>query len=159
MVDKDGWRLSAEPNEKLTRRDKTVWLTKSWLAKHASREMPDLQSVDNQLLPAISHARTTRVSPEDICAVLAAVMAHGCNRRHDGAATRTSLTTTKRIGDWQQPRRTAECPGELVNAIADLDTSSRWGEVRTAASAWQRFSVSRSTAPDSATSPWNFTPS
>jgi hypothetical protein len=32
---------------------------------------------------------------------------------------------------------------ELVSAIADLDTSSRWGKGRTAASDGQRFSLPR----------------
>jgi TnpA family transposase len=50
----------------------------------------------------------------------------------------------KRIGDWQlteEAQRSALA--ELVNAIADLDTSSRWGEGRTAASDGQRFSLPR----------------
>jgi TnpA family transposase len=41
----------------------------------------------------------------------------------------------KRIGDWhltEEAQRSALA--ELVSAITDLDTSSRWGEGRTAAS-------------------------
>jgi TnpA family transposase len=50
----------------------------------------------------------------------------------------------KRIGDWhltEEVQRSALA--ELVSAIADLDTSSRWGEGRTAASDGQRFSLPR----------------
>ena len=74
-------------------------------------------------------------------------MAHGCNL---GVYTMAQLTSDvtyeqlKRIGDWQlteDAQRSALA--ELVNAIADLDTSSRWGEGRTAASDGQRFSLPR----------------
>jgi TnpA family transposase len=79
--------------------------------------------------------------------VLAAVMAHGCNL---GVYTMAQLTSDvtyeqlKRIGDWhltEEAQRSALA--ELVSAIADLDTSSRWGEGRTAASDGQRFSLPR----------------
>jgi TnpA family transposase len=153
MVDKDGWRLSAEPTEKLDQegQDRLAHL-KSWLAKQMRRvKLPDLLiEVDNQLgftRNFLTPAQREESSPEDICAVLAAVMAHGCNL---GVYTMAQLTSDvtyeqlKRIGDWQlteEAQRSALA--ELVNAIADLDTSSRWGEGRTAASDGQRFSLPR----------------
>jgi TnpA family transposase len=45
------------------------------------------------------------------------------------------------FGDAEEAQRSALA--ELVSAIADLDTSSRWGEGRTAASDGQRFSLPR----------------
>jgi Tn3 transposase DDE domain len=91
----------------------------------------------------LTPAQREEPSPEDICAVLAAVMAHGCNL---GVYTMAQLTSDviseqlKRIGDWhltEEAQRSALA--ELVSAITDLDTSSRWGEGRTAASDGQRF--------------------
>ena len=153
MVDKDGWRLSAEPTGKLDHegQDRLAHL-KSWLAKQMRRvKLPDLLiEVDNQLgftRNFLTPAQREESSPEDICAVLAAVMAYGCNL---GVYTMAQLTSDvtyeqlKRIGDWQlteEAQRSALA--ELVNAIADLDNSSRWGEGRTAASDGQRFSLAR----------------
>ncbi len=63
MVDKDGWRLSAEPTEKLDQE-----------AQERRVKLPDLRiEVDNQL--GFTHnfltpAQREEPSPEDICAVL-----------------------------------------------------------------------------------------
>jgi len=85
MVDKDGWRLSTDPTEKLEqeKQDRLARL-KSWLAKQMRRvKLPDLLiEVDNQLgftRNFLTPAQREEASPENICAVLAAVMAHGCN--------------------------------------------------------------------------------
>jgi TnpA family transposase len=153
MVDKDGWRLSAEPTEKLDQegQDRLAHL-KSWLAKQMRRvKLPDLLiEVDNQLgftRNFLTPAQREEPSPEDICAVLAAVMAHGCNL---GVYTMAQLTSNvtyeqlKRIGDWhltEEAQRSALA--ELVSAITDLDTSARWGQGKTAASDGQRFSLPR----------------
>jgi TnpA family transposase len=153
VANKDGWRLSAEPTEKLDQvgQDRLAHL-KSWLAKHMRRvKLPDLLiEVDNQLgftRNFLTPAQRQEPSPADICAVLATVMAHGCNL---GVYTMAQLTSDvtyeqlKRIGDWhltEEAQRSALA--ELVSAIADLDTSSRWGEGRTAASDGQRFSLPR----------------
>jgi TnpA family transposase len=154
VVDKDGWHLSAEPTEKLDQegQDRLAHL-KSWLAKHMRRvKLPDLLiEVDNQLgftRNFLTPAQREEPSPEDICAVLAAVMAHGCNL---GVYTMAQLTSDvtyeqlKRIGDWHltEEAQQRSALAELVSAIADLDTSSRWGEGRTAASDGQRFSLPR----------------
>ena len=114
-------------------------------------KLPDLLiEVDNQLgftRNFFTLAQRQEPSPEDICAVLAAVMAHGCNL---GVYTMAQLTSDvtyeqlKRIGDWhltEEAQRSALA--ELVCAITDLDTFSRWGEGRTAASDGQRFSLPR----------------
>jgi len=127
VVDKDGWRLSAEPTEKLDQeeQDRLAHL-KSWLAKHMRHvKLPDLLiEVDNQLgftRSFLTPAQREEPSPEDICAVLAAVMAHGCNL---GVYTMAQLTSDvtydqlKRIGDWhltEEAQRSALA--ELVSAI------------------------------------------
>jgi hypothetical protein len=112
-------------------------------------KLPELLiEVDNELgftRHFLAPAQRQDVEPEDICAVLAAVVAHGCNL---GAYTMAQLTPDvtyeqlKRIADWQlteEAQRSALA--ELVGAITGLDTSSRWGEGRTAASDGQRFSL------------------
>ncbi len=48
----------------------------------------------------------------------------------------------KRIADWQLTEEAQRSTlAELVGAITGLDTSSHWGEGRTAASDGQRFSL------------------
>ena len=86
-------------------------------------------------------------SPEDVCAVLAAVMAHGCNI---GSYTMAQLIPDvtyeqlKRIGDWQLTEESQRSAlADLVNAIAGLDTALYWGEGKTSASDGQRFSLPR----------------
>jgi TnpA family transposase/predicted transcriptional regulator len=153
VVEDEGWRLSAEPTEKLDQEaQERLAHLKSWLTKNMRRtRLPDLLiEVDNELgftCNFLTPARRGESSPEDICAVLAAVMAHGCNL---GAYTMAQLTLDvsyeqlKRIGDWQlteEAQRSALAA--LVDAIAGLDTSSRWGEGRTSASDGQRFSLPR----------------
>jgi len=105
------------PPRNWTRKDKTVWAhLKSWLAKHMRRvKLPDLLiEVDNQLgftRNFLTPARCEEPSPEDICAVLASVMARG---RNLGVYTMAQLTSDvsyeqlKRIGDWhltKEPQR------------------------------------------------------
>jgi TnpA family transposase len=153
VVDEEGWHLSVDPTEKLNleAQDRLAHL-KSWLAKHMRRvKLPELLiEVDNELgftRHFLTPTQRQEPSPEEICAVLAAVMAHGCNL---GAYTMAQLTPDvtyeqlKRIGDWQlteEAQRSALA--DLVGAIAGLDTASRWGEGRTAASDGQRFSLPR----------------
>ena len=88
-------------------------------------KLPDLLiEVDNQLgftRNFFTLAQRQEPSPEDICAVLAAVMAHGCNL---GVYTMAQLTSDvsyeqlKRIADWQlteEAQRSALA--QLVSAI------------------------------------------
>jgi len=117
VVDKDGWRLSTDPTEKLDQEEQDrLARLKSWLAKQMRRvKLPDLLiEVDNQLgftRNFLTPARCEEPSPEDICAVLASVMARG---RNLGVYTMAQLTSDvsyeqlKRIGDWhltEEPQR------------------------------------------------------
>jgi TnpA family transposase len=153
VIDEQGWRLTAEAGEKLDETAQTkLTELKSWLAKTMRRiRLPDLLiEVDNALgftrhfLPPTQRQDP---SPENVCAVLAAVMAHGCNI---GSFTMAQLVPDvtyeqlKRVGDWQLTEE-AQRSGlaELVDAIAGLDTSLRWGEGKTSASDGQRFALPR----------------
>jgi hypothetical protein len=151
VMDEQGWHLSVDSSEKPNQeaQDRLTNL-KSWLARNMRRvKLPELLiEVDNELgftRHFLTPAQRQEPSPEDICSVLAAVMAHGCNL---GAYTMAQLTPDvtyeqlKRIADWQlteEAQRSALAV--LVDAITALDTSSRWGEGRTAASDGQRFSL------------------
>jgi hypothetical protein len=146
---------------------------KSWLAKHMRRvKLPDLLiEVDNRLgftRNFLTPAQREEPSPEDICALLAAVMAHGCNL---GVYTMAQLTSNvtyeqlKRIGDWhltEESQRSALA--DLVSAITTSTpphdgAKARPPQATGSASRCHAGSSSRPTAPDSATSPWSFTPS
>ena len=153
VADEKGWHLSADATEKLdpaaTARLTTL---EDWLSKNMRRiRLPELLiEVDNDL--GFTHhfltpAQRQEHAPEDVCAVLAAVMAHGCNI---GPYTMAQLIPDvtyeqlKRIGDWQlteEAQRTALAA--LANAIAGLDTTLHWGEGKTSASDGQRFSLPR----------------
>jgi hypothetical protein len=153
VIDEQGWHLSADSSEKLDQgaQDRLNKL-KSWLAQNMRHvKLPELLiEIDNELgftRHFLTPTRRQEPSPQDICAVLAAVMAHGCNL---GAYTMAQLTPDvsyeqlKRIADWQLTEEAQRAAlAQLVGAISGLDTSSHWGEGRTAASNGQRFSMPR----------------
>ena len=152
-VDEEGWQLAVDAGEVLDEATQTKLATlKTFLGKTMRRiKLPDLLiEVDNDLgftQHFLTPMQRQEASPEDVCALLAAVMAHGCNI---GTYTMAQLIPEvtyeqlKRIGDWQlteEAQRSALA--ELVNAIAGLDTSLRWGEGKTSASDGQRFALPR----------------
>ena len=85
VVDESGWHLSADATEKLDQDAAARWAPlKSWLSKTMRRiRLPDLLiEVDNDLdftRHFMTPAQRQEPSPEDVCGLLAAVMAHGCN--------------------------------------------------------------------------------
>ena len=153
VADENGWHLSADATEKLDEATEArLKQLKSWLAKSLRRiRLPELLiEVDNELgftHHFMAHPQRQDSSPEDVCAVLAAVMAHGCNI---GSYTMAQLIPDvtyeqlKRIGDWQLTEESQRrALADLVNAIAGLDTALYWGEGKTSASDGQRFSLPR----------------
>ena len=80
---------------------------------------------------------------DEIAAIIAAVMAHGCNVGPDTMAQLTQEVTyrqIKRITDWQLTEETQRSAlAIVVNAIANLDMTKTWGEGKTSASDGQRF--------------------
>ncbi len=110
-------------------------------------KLPELLiEVDNELhftqdfMPFASRA-TRPVS--DICSVLIAIIANGCNvgsytlsRMVQGVSYRQ----IQRITDWQLTEDNQRSAlASVVNAIANLDTSQIWGQGKTSASDGQRF--------------------
>lgn len=154
VIDEKGWKLSSKTygNPESDSNGQLEHL-KSWLSTNMRRIMlPDLLiEVDNEL--SFTRHFTTAgksesvPSPEEICLVLAGIMAHGCNI---GPYTMAQLTRgvsyrqLKRVSDWQlTPEAQRAALAELVGAIANLDTSLHWGEGKTSASDGQRFSLPR----------------
>jgi TnpA family transposase len=152
-VDKNGWHFAADPSEKLDpASQRQLDELKDWLGQHMRWiKLPDLLiEVDNELsftrhfmTPAQQQTRLT----DDICTVLAAVMAHGCNI---GLYTMAQLVSgivykqLKRVSDWQMTEETQRAAlVELVSAISDLETSLNWGAGKTSASDGQRFALPR----------------
>ena len=113
--------------------------------------LPDLLiEVDNDLgftRHFMPPSRQPDPAPDEICVILAAVMAHGCNIGPHTMAQLTADVTyeqLKRVGDWQLTRDTQRAAlGVVVKAIAGLDTALYWGEGKTSASDGQRYSLQR----------------
>ena len=150
-VDEDGWHLSTDTTEKLDHEAQArLERLKDWLTVHMRTvRLPDLLiEVDNDLrftdhfLPP---AQRSGRKPEQVCLLLAAVLAHGCNI---GLHTMAQLIQgisykqLKRISDWQMTEEMQRAAlAALVQAISRLDTALHWGEGRTSASDGQRFSM------------------
>lgn len=84
---------------------------------------------------------------DHVCAVLATIMAHGCNigpytmSRLAGDITYRQI---KRITDWQLTEEAQrQALADIVNAISRLDVTQAWGEGKTSSSDGQRFSLKR----------------
>ncbi len=152
-IEEDGWHFTSDSaehpgSEYRTRLD----ALKSWLSENMRLvKLPELLiEVDNELritrnfIPA-----NNQESPkaDDICAVLATVMAHGCNI---GLYTMAQLikgisySRIKNISDWmltEEAQRRALA--QVVNAISQLDITQAWGKGRTSSSDGQRFAMKR----------------
>lgn len=152
-VDEDGWHLSVDAAEKLNEEQQThLDRLKSWLGEQMRIvRLPEvLIEVDNDLrftnhfLPP---AQRSGRDPEEVCLLLAAVLAHGCNIGVDTMAKLTpgfSYKQLKRVSEWQLTEESHRAAlAALVNAISRLDSTVHWGEGRTSASDGQRFSMPR----------------
>jgi len=114
---------------------------RGWLKKHQRNiKLPQLLiEVDNELhftrhfLPPVYHCKNRPV--DEICAIIAAVMANGCNIGPETMAKLTPGVTyqqIKRITDWQLTQETQRSAlAVVVNAIANLSITQNWGEGKT----------------------------
>jgi TnpA family transposase len=152
-VEANGWKLSADPTEKLNQQDEdNLKQLKSWLKKQMrTRRLPELLiEVDNELnytqhfMPAVSKGMR---SVSDVCAVLTAIIANGCNvgpYNMSRMVRGVSYSQIQRITDWQLTEENQRSAlASIVNAIANLDTSQIWGQGKTSASDGQRFAFRR----------------
>jgi len=152
-VNEQGWQLSVDPGEKLDEAaGKRLEGLKAWLASQMREiKLPELLiEVDNDLhftqpfwLPAQPDLRQA----EQVCAILATLMAHGCNI---GPYTMARLTEgityrqIKQVTDWQLSEEALrQALAQLVNAISHLAVAQTWGKGKTSSSDGQRFRFRR----------------
>jgi TnpA family transposase len=148
-VEKDRWHLSVDNTEPLdSTQEAKLDALKVWLEKQMRQiNLPQLLiEVDNELhftryfLPL---AQQQSRPVDEIAAIIAAIMAHGCNIGPDTMAQLTKGVTyrqIKRITDWQLiEENQRQALALVVNAIAALDMTKTWGEGKTSASDGQRF--------------------
>ena len=148
-VDSDRWHLSVDHTEPLDSiQEAKLDGLKAWLEKQMRHvNLPQLLiEVDNELhftrhfLPL---AQQQSRPVDEIAAIIAAIMAHGCNIGPDTMAQLTKGVTyrqIKRITDWQLiEENQRQALALVVNAIANLDMTKTWGEGKTSASDGQRF--------------------
>ena len=149
QADEEGWKLSVDKSEQPeTEAQQRIDSFKAWLSRKMRRiRLPDLLIEVNNSIDFTKHfmtpAQQKNRTAEDVCTVLAAVMAHGCNI---GSYTMAQLTSNisykqlKRVSDWQLTEESQRSAlAELVSAIAGLDTTLTWGQGKTSASDGQRF--------------------
>ena len=146
-LDEDGWQLSTDPTEKLDKVGKEQLANlETWLSEHLRDiKLPELLiEVDNELQFS-QHFMIPEQQrhPDEICPILATIMAHGCNV---GPYTMAQLTQNvsyrqiKRITDWQMTEESQrQALAQVVNAISRLDVTQAWGAGKTSSSDGQRF--------------------
>jgi TnpA family transposase len=152
-VNESGWQLSADPAEKLDEAGEQRLATlKAWIADHLREiKLPELLiEVDNELhftQPFLLPAQPNHREAEQVCTILATLMAHGCNI---GPYTMARLTEgityrqIKQVTDWQLTEEAQrQALAQLVNAISQLDVTQAWGAGKTSSSDGQRFRLKR----------------
>ena len=149
-VDESGWKLASEPAEQPD--TEQLARLKIWLGRRARTiSLPNLLiEVDNEL--NFTHhffppGQRGKLTQDDICVTLVALLAHGCNLGPHKMSELTSGVTykqLKRVGDWrftQDSQRAALAL--LAQSISALDTAEYWGDGKTSASDGQRFALPR----------------
>ncbi|MBD3776851.1 MAG: Tn3 family transposase [Thiotrichales bacterium] len=153
QVDDDGWKITADPNEKLEKgTDKRLEPLKDWLGKHIRTvKLPDLLiEVDNELRFSrhfMANADKDKPDAQQVCEILAAIMAHASEI---GTYTMAQIIEgisyhrLKQISDWQlHEDNQRSALAVVVNAISQLDISQAWGDGTTSSSDGQRFGLRR----------------
>jgi TnpA family transposase len=153
-VENDKWILSVDPALELTPQEEAdLNKLKNWLSKHMEPiKLPDLLiSVDNELHLTRHFMPPNKQSQrevDDVCTVIATMMAHGCFIGTDTMARLTpgiSYGQIKHVTDWyltEEAQRNALV--EMVSAISNLDITKVWGEGKTSSSDGQRFEYQQS---------------
>jgi TnpA family transposase len=152
-VEEDGWHLSTDAAETLDAAAQTrLGDLRRWLTEQMrTTRLPDLLiEVDNDLRFTdhfVPPAQRGGRDAEDVCTLLAVVLAHGCNIGLHTMAQITQGVTfkqLKRVSEWQMTEESQRAAlAALVHAISRLDTTLHWGEGRTSASDGQRFAMPR----------------
>ena len=91
------------------------------------------------------HPGEKQPEADEICVLIAAILAHGCNlglHTMEKIAPGIAYGRLKHVSDWRllEENQRAALAG-LVHGISRLDAAERWGEGRTSASDGQRFAM------------------
>ena len=142
-------RLKTDPAEHLdpAQSDSLVELHR-WLdARSRSIRLADLLiEVENDLGFSVHFQRPSeRVDPGEVCALLAAILAHGCNLglyTMEKVAPAIAYRRLKYVSDWRlvEENHRAALAG-IVHGISRLDAAGHWGDGTTSASDGQRFAM------------------
>ena len=171
--DDDGWRLKTDAAEQPdpAQSDRLAELHR-WLdARSRSIRLADLLiEVENDLGFSVHFQQPgeKRVDPGEVCALLAAILAHGCNLglyTMEKVAPDIAYRRLKYVSDWRLVEENQRAAlAAIVHGISRLDAAGHWGDGTTSASDGQRFAIpqkvlQRPTAPASTTSCSSSTPS
>ena len=86
-----------------------------------------------------------RVDPGEVCALLAAILAHGCNLglyTMEKVAPDIAYRRLKYVSDWRLVEENQRAAlAAIVHGISRLDAAGHWGDGTTSASDGQRFAM------------------
>ena len=150
QLNDDGWKVSKDETKNFAKEEQEkLDKIQQYLAKHMRViKLPQLLiEVDNELHFSqffMNAAQQKAPRVEDIRAIIATIMAQGCNigtftmaQLIDGV----SYNRMKNISDWFLTEDTQRSSlAVLVNAISNLDITKHWGSGKTSSSDGQRFS-------------------
>ena len=147
--DDDGWRLKTDPAEQPdpAQSDRLAELHR-WLdARNRTIRLADLLiEVENDLgFSAHFQQPGERVDPGEVCALLAAILAHGCNLglyTMEKVAPDIAYRRLKYVSDWRLVEENQRAAlAAIVHGISRLDAAGHWGDGTTSASDGQRFAM------------------
>jgi hypothetical protein len=151
--DDAGWHLSVDPASQLDKSgEERLGVLRAWLSQSLRDvKLPELLiEVDNDLhftQHFIPPGQQADRAAEQVCAIVATVMAYGCNigpYAMSRLAGDISYQQIKQITDWHLTEEAQrQALADVVNAISRLDVTQAWGEGKTSSSDGQRFRMRR----------------
>ena len=147
--DDDGWRLKTDPTEQPdpAQSDRLAELHR-WLdARNRTIRLADLLiEVENDLGFSVHFQQPAeQVDPAEVCALLAAILAHGCNLglyTMEKVAPDIAYRKLKYVSDWRLVEENQRAAlAAIVHGISRLDAAGHWGDGTTSASDGQRFAM------------------
>ena len=148
--DDDGWRLKTDQAEQPdpAQSDRLAELHR-WLdARNRTIRLADLLiEVENDLgfSGHFQQPGEKQVDPGEVCALLAAILAHGCNLglyTMEKVAPDIAYRRLKYVSDWRLVEENQRAAlAAIVHGISRLDAAGHWGDGTTSASDGQRFAM------------------
>ena len=133
-----------------TRRNRTASpsCTAGWTPAGRTIRLADLLiEVENDLGFSVHFQQPgeKRVDPGEVCALLAAILAHGCNLglyTMEKVAPDIAYRRLKYVSDWRLVEENQRAAlAAIVHGISRLDAAGHWGDGTTSASDGQRFAM------------------